>query len=296
MADNGGGKTAILDGIAIGLSSLLNDLSTAQQKLAGPKLGELDFRLPTLPSARRPTKTQTANFAYVQAETLVTGHPNFQLFAAKTAFNSSETAKRVKTEVVQSDKASKDYAKALLEDASGPLCRLWPAFAYYGARRGWIVVPERLRRTEQSYDHPAHALVGALDALGDFGEMLKWFDAEESSELRALRESETDGRDRFIPLEAVRQAIVPLLGGAYSNPRFNSRHKFVVDSNSSGQELQVSQLSQGYQSMLALGMDFARRLALANRHLFGSAGPGGGGGRWGAACIPHPRPGHHAGG
>jgi len=40
----------------------------------------------------------------------------------------------------------------------------------------------------------------------------------------------------------------------------------VVEPQKGPGELQVSQLSQGYQSMLALGMDFARRLALANGH------------------------------
>ncbi len=34
-----------------------------------------------------------------------------------------------------------------------------------------------------------------------------------------------------------------------------------------GAPMHVNQLSQGYQSMLALAMDFSRRLAIANRHL-----------------------------
>jgi predicted ATP-binding protein involved in virulence len=58
-----------------------------------------------------------------------------------------------------------------------------------------------------------------------------------------------------------------MLEGKYKNPHFDKKHKFVIESESAPGLLEVSQLSQGYQSMLALAMDFARRLAIANDHL-----------------------------
>ncbi len=71
----------------------------------------------------------------------------------------------------------------------------------------------------------------------------------------------------FESLEAVREALIQILGNTYKNPHFNRQHKFIVETQEDPGQLQVSQLSQGYQSMLALGMDFARRQALANSHL-----------------------------
>ena len=72
--------------------------------------------------------------------------------------------------------------------------------------------------------------------------------------------------DVLTRLEAVRAAVVGLLG-QYRNPHFNSKHKFMLTRESDGGPMLVEQLSQGYQSMLALAMDFARRLAIANPHL-----------------------------
>lgn len=284
VADNGGGKTAILDGIAIGLTPLLAALSSVNQRLKGPGFKDTDFRLRALPPPAAPLQpTQLTLFqppnqageGSVAPPSNESVRESVVRVAMEAATSPGESAlswdfwrgsqRGVEPENKTGQSALQKHASSLLEDATGPFSKIWPVVAYYGARRGWIVIPERLRRTEENYDHPSSALVGALDALSDFGEMLKWFDAEESTELRARKEGVVSS-SQFVPLEAVRQAIVPLLGGAYSNPRFNSRHKFVLKEHSDGGELQVSQLSQGYQSMLALGMDFARRLALANRH------------------------------
>jgi predicted ATP-binding protein involved in virulence len=126
----------------------------------------------------------------------------------------------------------------------------------------------RLRESKVNYEYPASALVGALDSLSDFEEMLKWFDQEEAAELRSNKGCPPEDWNESPTLSSVRGVISAILGGAFHNPQFNSKHQFVVESRTTpGMFLQVAQLSQGYQSMLALGMDFARRLALANSHL-----------------------------
>jgi len=66
-----------------------------------------------------------------------------------------------------------------------------------------------------------------------------------------------------VPIRAIKE----LLGGKFEDPHINATRKFVVRDAQSKKELQVAQLSQGYQSMLALSMDFAARLATANDHL-----------------------------
>lgn len=52
VAENGGGKTAILDCIAIGLSPVLRYLSSAIQRLSGPGIEDTDFRLMTVEGAK----------------------------------------------------------------------------------------------------------------------------------------------------------------------------------------------------------------------------------------------------
>ena len=264
VAENGGGKTAILDGIAIGLSPILRYLSSANQRLSGPGIEDNDFRLEV-------KLTQPQFFAERDIE--LWGLSDYtQIIMATTTglqwdfWRGSATGKQPKDKVGQSQLA--EYATTILDSLQTTTPNLLPVFAYYGARRGWIVIPERLRESKVDYSHPTAALVGALESLSDFKEMLKWFDVEESSELRANKGRIAAEYDESPALSVVRAALSTILGGAYANPHFNEKHKFVVESKIGPDVLHVSQLSQGYQSMLALGMDFSRRLALANRHLY----------------------------
>lgn len=278
VAENGGGKTSILDAIAIGLSPVMRYLSSAEQRLEGPGIKDADFRLMSEPSPR--TKSE----------------PNFldKLGVSPPLSNQDSKSGRV---------VKGDYAQVVIETVDGMVwdnwrpvsqgkqpdtkygqskvsgyCssilqsftaepKLFPVFAYYGAKRGWITVPERLRASKVDYSSPSSALLGALESLSDFAEMLKWFDLASASESRAKDEKDPKDFKPSPELEAIRNTLKSLLGGDYHSPRFNHQHKFVVQSRTGPQDLQVIQLSQGYQSMLALGMDFARRLALANGHL-----------------------------
>ncbi len=286
VAENGGGKTAVLDGIAIGLSPVLRYFSTANQRLAGPGIKDTDFRLELWDGHGGEERWGVSDYAQAVIET--TSGLQWDNWRA------SAPGKQPVSKVGQSDLAL--YASRILESSKTATPELLPVFAYYGARRGWIVIPERLHESKVDYAHPTSALEGSLESLSDFKEMLKWFDLEEANELRANKGKSAGEYDVSPALSAVRSAIRTILGGAYENPRFNNKHKFVIESKidpsivhstqsrQGGQlpffmesaleskhlsaELQVSQLSQGYQSMLALGMDFARRLALANSHLY----------------------------
>jgi predicted ATP-binding protein involved in virulence len=257
VAENGGGKTAILDGLAIGLSPVLRYLSSADQRLSGPGIKDTDFRLEQRQGPDGNEHWSVTDYAQILIETtsgLKWAH-----------WRGSAKGKQPESKAGQSDLTS--YATGVLESLKNPHPSLLPVFAFYGARRGWVVVPERLRESKFDYTQPSSALVGALDSLSDFKEMLKWFDAEEASELRANKGKRSEDYDESPTLIEVRTAINSILGGVYDNPHFDRKHKFVVSDKTTGGLLQVTQLSQGYQSMLALAMDFARRLALANGHL-----------------------------
>jgi len=99
------------------------------------------------------------------------------------------------------------FASSLLEGLKTRDLKLLPVFAYYGARRGWLDIPERLRQTKKDYSNPTSALIGALDSLSDF-----WRDAQvvrrgEASELRANVGKPSEEFDRLPALKAVRSAI-----------------------------------------------------------------------------------------
>jgi len=262
VAENGGGKTAILDGIAVGLSPVLRYLSSANQRLSRVEIKDTDFRLEPVTARVGEERWVAGDYAQVSIET--TSGLKWDRWSA------SVHGKQPESKIGQGDLTA--YASSVLESLKTTTPQLLPVFAYYGARRGWIVIPERLRETKVDYSQPTSALVDALESLSDFKEMLKWFDREEVAELRANNRGSREDWTESPLLYEVREALNVILGGDYKYPRFDKSHKFVVEQIDGGEILQVSQLSQGYQSMLALGMDFARRLALANLHLVADVG------------------------
>jgi predicted ATP-binding protein involved in virulence len=254
VAENGGGKTSILDGIAIGLTPVLRYLSSASQRLSGPGIQDTDFRVESIGSN---DQVQTSNFTQIEIET--------QTGNKWDVWQAGVKGKEPDNKIGYKDIPA--YGTKILDSFKTDNPELLPVFAYYGARRGWLPIPQRLRGTKIDYSQPTSALLGSLESLNDFKEMLNWFDIEEANELRANKGRSPETYVESDTLAAVRTALLVILGGIYKNPQFNRQHKFVVESQIGPEQIQVAQLSQGYQSMLALGMDFARRLALANRHL-----------------------------
>jgi predicted ATP-binding protein involved in virulence len=254
VAENGGGKTSILDGIAIGLTPVLRYLSSADQRLSGPGIQDTDYRVESIGSN---DQAQTSDFTQIEIETM-TGN-------RWDVWRAGVKGKEPDNKIGYSDLPA--YGTNILDSFKTESPELLPVFAYYGARRGWLPIPQRLRETRIDYNQPTSALLGALESLNDFKEMLNWFDIEEANELRANKGRTPEAYEESDTLAAVRSALLVILDGIYKNPQFNRQQKFVVESQIGPEQIQVTQLSQGYQSMLALGMDFARRLALANRHL-----------------------------
>jgi predicted ATP-binding protein involved in virulence len=280
IAENAGGKTSVLDAIAIALAPLLKAFSSAAQRIGGdddplPHFKDTDFRLISPPKGKGSVSWIPAR----EASLTITTTDGLSWTVARNSTDPSQG---------HHDDIAVPPSLAALAASQDQLIRdgrdwLLPVVAYYGANRGTFEIPERIRETKVAYDFPTAAFVGALNPQTDFKEILKWFDAAEAAELRAFRDFGQSGDPEVGPepnpaLDCVRGTLSILLGNKYSNPRLNERRKLVVDSNPDSLPqcpdqgdlfprspvLQVSQLSQGYQSMLALGMDFARRMATAN--------------------------------
>ena len=257
VGENGAGKTALLDGIASALSPVVTYLSSANQRLSGHVIKDRDFRVVQWPQSGGKARWGMAETTRLQVET--TDGLTWDVWKSST--------KGKKPEGLVGQTGLKHHLQGISESYATEHPRLTPVIAYYGVRRGYIEVPQRLRPARENYGYPTAALIGALDSMSDFREMLAWFDQEEAAELRANKGVIDEDFLESPMIAAVRKAIEELLGGTYSNPHFNRDHKFLLERKSDGARLTVNQLSQGYQSMLALGMDFARRLALANRHI-----------------------------
>lgn len=270
VGENGVGKTAILDGIAAALSPILKHLSSANQRLSAESaiIKDTDFRLEERKDKFGRKWGERSEYAQIVVETTQE--------SLKWDYYAS-SREGVKPPDRVGETALADYLQKIWDSLKTAKPELFPVFAYYGVQRGYINEQKKIGVPIEARPHPVSALVNALDPLVNFEALLAWFYAEESDELRAIKELQDwlseespdfDGQTGHTnaTLDAVRSVIEIMLGNEYSNPHFTRNRQFVLESVKTEFELQVSQLSQGYQSMLALGMDFARRLELATNH------------------------------
>ncbi|MCX6838340.1 MAG: AAA family ATPase [Verrucomicrobia bacterium] len=263
IGGNGSGKSALLDAIALSLGPVLTHLP----ELSGPGLKRSDIRLVAL--------DRLAPFVCMAA----------------AAEHGNGVLREFRWDRINKRDNSKDTRRALPKDTNG-LKQLndWldeiigkhdrgesfalPVFAHYGTNRA-VDVPHNKPSTKKrkSFER-LDALVGALSPDADFRRAVAWFKMLEDQEVRARLEKILEFSN--VPLDTgepsmltpVRRAIERMLPGI-RNPRMDQydTERFVVDgANSEGQtvKLFLDQLSDGYQVMLGMVMDFALRLVRAN--------------------------------
>lgn len=139
-----------------------------------------------------------------------------------------------------------------------------PIFACYGAKR----IINNYERQKDSRTEQKFAFENAFDAQIDFSSTLTWFIEKASQEaLEAV--GRRNLKHRIPELSAVRAAVAEALGN-YNEPFVGDTppRLFITHKAAPNMHLTLEQLSDGYRTMLALVMDLARRMAVANGHLY----------------------------
>ena len=254
IGGNGSGKSALLDAIALSLGPVLSHLPD----LSGPGLKRAsDIRL---------------LFGDVQSP--------FVRVAA-TAEHGNGVLREISWDRIIKRDNSKDTRKALpkqtqglkslhdwLDEIVGKHTRqedfVLPVFAHYGTNRAVDVPHNKPSVTRRKSFERLDALKDALSPNADFLRAVAWFKMLEDQELRRVNSNEAS------VLAPVKTAIERMLPGI-SNPRMDASdtERFVVDGVSGDPvfetvKLFLDQLSDGYQVMLGMVMDFALRLVRAN--------------------------------
>jgi predicted ATP-binding protein involved in virulence len=259
VSENGGGKTTILEGINI----LLSRFATKLIQRDGKALAQKDIFIDG--------NNKLAEIAVV-AIGLGGKDAFFGLSSAKHRdIQSKSKAENIGFEVgINSDLQPQimgfdEYIKKLLESENSDQPYALPFFRFYGNNR--VFLEEVERRTDfRKQFRRFEALEGAFGANTNFRTIYERFDYFE----RLENEAQKDQRnfDYQLPdLKVMREAITTMLPG-FSNPRTKLKPlQFVIDQTLPSGEtktLRLSQLSDGFRTMLALVMDLSLRMAQAN--------------------------------
>lgn len=231
-AVNGGGKTTIIDALALSLSWL---------------------------TAR--AKRDTGNGGYLAEDDIRYGenHSKLSVATSRGRWSLAKSRKGVR-DAQKSDYTElrdlADYLRGKLEHESS-----LPVFACYPVDRGVVLkIPRRIRNKHDFsvisvYDEP---LMGSVN----FKLFFEWFREREDLENESFRNNDQTGYPDN-QLQAVRSALEQFLP-EYCDLRVRRKPLLRMVVTKEGQELKIDNLSTGEASFLALIGDIARRLAIAN--------------------------------
>ncbi len=259
VGGNGSGKSSLLDAIRVLLAPILSRLPFEKRPTV-PGLTPQDIRLTE--------EDRSEPYTFLQARGGIIEGSHVQEWAWDR-IKHRDTAKGTKEQAPRGRRDTKglySYVDSLIEAHNQKELYQLPVFAHYGTNRAVDVPHNRMRSKEMP--RTFRRLVGlenALESKSDFRRAVSWFDMLEQREFREKRDN--DPPEAALSLTAVRRAIEQMIPRV-QNPRIDSKTgRFAVDSvDTSGARirLHLEQLSDGYQVMLGVVMDFALRLSLAN--------------------------------
>ena len=264
VGNNGSGKSALLDGIAAAMYPYVVQTQNIVDK-------EYEDKSPVL-QRDLPAKLEI-NKHIIQAELNIsaTGLPNWTIIYEKPPSDDDNAVIRVYDayrSISLQDGLKKIFSaieKKCDHLKKNPKSEL-SIIAYYKSNRHLINISDLENIPNKSFDR-FDAFNNSLDATANFTDLANWFFIRDFQELREGK-NRKDINFELPDLKQVRNAISTIIA---PNARVYfsgaTSAKLMVEwtmETGEKRELLLSQLSAGYRNMLALVMDFARRLAQAN--------------------------------
>jgi len=266
VGNNGSGKSAVLDAIAAAMYPYIINLQLiiGTQSQEQIPLFQQDFSV----AKKSGEETTQAEFrvsidnfpSWVMVyNKLPTGDDN-----ERVSLNHSSLSKPLE----ENHRLSSELRSEFVSLKNNPRSDL-SILAYYKSNRNLSNDINLKTITNQSFDR-FDSLKHSLDATANFTDLINWFFIREFEELRQGK-SRGDINYELPDLKQVRNAIKTIINpDARVYCTQTTSVKLMVEwtmETGEKRELTLNQLSAGYRNMLALVMDFARRLAQANPHL-----------------------------
>jgi predicted ATP-binding protein involved in virulence len=257
VGNNGSGKSALLDGIAIAMI---------------PYIIKIQMLLATEEIEGKSLVLERQEVSANQEDNRKINPPEFTVSATGFSDWTSVYEEMIANNKLPLSLSFKGLTKLLAELESKFLNQLdnkksdLSIIAYYRGDRHLNNIDD-IEDISNKYFNRFDALNNILDATSDFTDLANWFFVRELQELREVKKR----RDINFELPDLRNAISTIIA---PNARIYfsgaTSAKLMVEwtmETGEKRELLLSQLSAGYRNMLALVMDFARRLAQANPNM-----------------------------
>ncbi|MBJ7313635.1 AAA family ATPase [Rugamonas sp. CCM 8940] len=261
IAENGAGKTAILDAIAIGFGRYLTKLPG----IVGRAVKDIDLRVAD-GEYRAPYMLLGWEASSRDGSPIVWATGRKRDGAVTSSVIKQLLSEEHEALMSRGFKELDDFTLKLVQAENNGEAYFLPVIAYYGTNRAIREEVQRRRGFKKNFSR-FDAMADALQPDSRFRAAFEWFNAMEDEERRE-RDSRRDFDYQHVELTAVRSAIVRMLPVGFSRPRTEIRPlRFVIDRlmpDGVTRTLRINQLSDGYRVVLGLVMDLARRMAQAN--------------------------------
>ncbi|UQZ88243.1 hypothetical protein C4J81_03060 [Deltaproteobacteria bacterium Smac51] len=265
---NGAGKTTVLDGLALFLETIMNSMSQGQISVRAPLA--IDAAICHKSTATPKKRSQVSyQISLTDLNDKRTGK-SFRWEPINMRFDYHEIDS-AKMYAPQNQQMFADIQKVINHIGSKRNQDGLPVFVYYKSKR--FLPEDTTAQEEQAFKrHDSDVFSNAFLPLIDYASSVQWFSSMDALEARQAVNSRD--LDYTMPeLDALREAISLNLND-YERPRMDrsqehpSAMELVIKKKGTEDDYTIKQLSDGYRTMLALVMDLARRMAVANSKTF----------------------------
>ena len=282
VANNGQGKTAILDAIRVALWPYVSQFDLAKSSFVDPanNITIDDVRIVKTSDVSSPATIGMLNEMARQMPCSVKAEGNYGKGETSWERYRDSEATKSRTKGDEPYRKLKAYAKQLQQAArnlEAPPQSL-PVFGYYGTGRLW----KEKRLTEAKKGRKSNdegirtfAFRDCLDPASSYRQFEEWFRAAYikmlENQLQKLQQGETfpDVDPKLkTPVKVVQDAVNEVLKPVgWQNLQFGLQDKALVLRHKDYGVMKVEQLSDGIKNILALVADIAYRCVLLNGHL-----------------------------
>ncbi|MEQ9669088.1 AAA family ATPase [Coleofasciculus sp. G2-EDA-02] len=243
VGDNGTGKTAILDGLAVGVGALfLNFNNVDSRHIRDDEVRRVEYEKRQIPTVEPQYPVSVSCDGIIDGQEIT--------WTRKLNKAGGRTTRKQATKIT-------NISEQLQVKVSQGSDLLLPLVTYYGTGRLWLQKNKRSIQTVK----PNSRMIGYLDCLDPASNqklMLRWFKTMEIVALQRKQSIEV--------LDAVKEAIAKCIEN-WQSVTYDILEDELLAKSMDGRTLPFRMLSDGVRNMLAMVADIAYRAAVLNPQL-----------------------------